>query len=224
MLHENNNFRLNFCPGFPGQAPSCQDQHPAQVPVRWPLKTASDSCKILIRLNKNSPFKRIGISHRWRRHITINQGDSVYHPRHGIGKVESICKRSFSGEEETTFANLYFKRDKLTLMLRKQDLDETVRYPINAKEAKRLLDHLESWKGRMSKQWKARANKNQAVIESGDPFGYAEVYKGLRASDRVHLNHSLECLVDELAAALKKTPDQARSLISKRCGLAEASA
>lgn len=191
------------------------------------------SCKILIRLNKNSSFKPIRNSHRWRRHITINQGDSVYHPRHGIGKVESICKRSFSGEEETTFANLYFKRDKLTLMLRKQDLDEQVRSPINAKEAKRLLDHLESWKGRVSKQWKARANKNQAVIESGDPFGYAEVYKGLsqleaegnlRASDRVHLNHSLECLVDELAAALKKTPDQARSLISKRCGIVAASA
>lgn len=112
-------------------------------------------------------------------------------------------------------------------MLRKQDLDDIVRNPINAKEAKRLLDYLESWKGRMSKQWKTRANKNQAVIESGDPFGYAEVYKGLsqleaegnlRASDRAHLNHSLECLVDELATALKKTPDQARSLISKRCG------
>jgi len=111
-------------------------------------------------------------------------------------------------------------------MLRKQDLDEIVRNPINATEAKRLLDHLETWKGRMSKQWKARANKNQAVIDGGDPFGYAEVYKGLaqleaegslRASDRAHLNHSLECLVDELAAALKKTPDQARSLISKRC-------
>jgi len=111
-------------------------------------------------------------------------------------------------------------------MLRKQDLDDTVRNPIDAKEAKRLLEHLETWKGRMSKQWKARANKNQAVIDGGDPFGYAEVYKGLsqleaegslRASDRAHLNHSLECLVDELAAALKKTPDQARSLINKRC-------
>ena len=42
-----------------------------------------------------------------------------------------------------------------------------------------LLQHLETWKGRMSKQWKARANANQAAIERGDPFGYAEVYKGL---------------------------------------------
>lgn len=111
-------------------------------------------------------------------------------------------------------------------MLRKQDLDETVRNPINAKEAKRLLEHLETWKGRMSKQWKARANANQAALDRGDPYGYAEVYKGLtrleeegtlRASDRVHLNHSFEFLVEEVANALKKTPEQARSLISKRC-------
>jgi RNA polymerase-interacting CarD/CdnL/TRCF family regulator len=111
-------------------------------------------------------------------------------------------------------------------MLRKQDLAETVRNPINAKEAKRLLEHLETWKGKMSKQWKARANANQAAIDRGDPFGYAEVYKGLtrleeegtlRASDRAHLNHSFEFLVEEVANALKKTPEQARNLISSRC-------
>lgn len=140
--------------------------------------------------------------------------------------VQAISKESFSGEEEATFAKLYFKRDKLTLMLRKQDLAETVRNPINAKEARRLLDHLESWKGKMSKQWKARANANQAAIDRGDPYGYAEVYKGLsqledegtlRASDRVHLNHSFEFLVEELSNALKKTPEQTRSLIARRC-------
>ncbi len=161
-----------------------------------------------------------------RRRISINKGDTVHHPRHGIGQVQSISRESFSGEEEATFAKLYFKRDKLTLMLRKQDLDETVRNPINATEAKRLLAHLETWKGKMSKQWKARANANQATIDRGDPYGYAEVYKGLtrleeegtlRASDRAHLNHSFEFLVEEVANALKKTPEQARSLITKRC-------
>lgn len=158
--------------------------------------------------------------------ITINKGDTVHHPRHGIGQVQSISKQSFSGSEEATFAKLYFKRDKLTLMLRKQDLAATVRNPINAKEAKRLLLHLETWKGKMSKQWKARANANQAAIDRGDPFGYAEVYKGLskleeqgalRASDRVHLNHSFEFLVEEVANALNKTPEQARDLIASRC-------
>ena len=64
------------------------------------------------------------------------QGDTVNHPHHEIGQVQSIRKRSFSGEAETTFAQVYFERDGLTLMMRKKDLATTVRNPINASEAK----------------------------------------------------------------------------------------
>jgi RNA polymerase-interacting CarD/CdnL/TRCF family regulator len=119
---------------------------------------------------------------------------------------------------------LYFKRDGLTLMLRKQDLAKTIRSPINAKEAKKLLDHLKKWNGKVSSQWKARANAHQETMDRGDPFGYAEVYKGLskleeegtlRASDRAHLNQSLDFLAEELANALGKTPEQARNQIAK---------
>ena len=109
-------------------------------------------------------------------------------------------------------------------MVRKQDLAKTVRKPINASEAKKLLDHLERWNGKMSSQWKARANANQVVMERGDPFGYADVYKGLskleaegtlRSTDREHLNRSLKFLVEELANALGKTPEQARNQIAR---------
>ena len=88
-----------------------------------------------------------------RRLININQGDSVHHPHHGIGLVESICKRSFSGEKESTFAELYFKRDGLTLMMRQKDLEKTVRNPIDASEARKLLDHIGNWQGKVSSQW-----------------------------------------------------------------------
>jgi RNA polymerase-interacting CarD/CdnL/TRCF family regulator len=158
-----------------------------------------------------------------RKLITIIQGDTVHHPHHGIGQVQSIRKRSFSGEEETTFAQVYFKRNGLTLMMRKQDLATTVRNPINASEAKQLLDHLEKWEGSMSSQWKVRANANQVAMDRGEPFDYANVYKGLsrleeegtlRASDRAHLNQALNFLVEELANALGETPEQARSQIA----------
>ena len=111
-------------------------------------------------------------------------------------------------------------------MLREQDLDEMVRCPISAKEAKSLLDHLEKYEGQMSRQWKARANANQAAMDKGDPFGYAKVVKGLskleaegtlRASDRTHLNQSLTFLSEELANALKTSTDKARELIYQRC-------
>ena len=118
---------------------------------------------------------------------------------------------------------MYFKHDGLTLMMRKQDLAKTVRKPMNASEAKQLLDHLKKWDGKMSSQWKARANANQVVMERGDPFGYADVYKGLskleaegtlRSSDREHLNRSLKFLVEELSNALGKTPEQTRNQIA----------
>ena len=102
-----------------------------------------------------------------RRLITINQGDTVHHPHHGIGLVQSISNRSFSGEKETPFAELYFERESLTLMLRTKDLAKTVRTPIGANQARDILDHLESWEGQMSSQWKIRASTNQEAGESG---------------------------------------------------------
>jgi RNA polymerase-interacting CarD/CdnL/TRCF family regulator len=158
-----------------------------------------------------------------RKLITFNQGDTVHHPFHGIGQVQSIRMRSFSGEKETPFAQVYFERDGLTLMLRKQDLAKTVRKPINASEARQLLDHLEKWNGKVTNEWKSRANANQVAMERGDPFSYAEVYKGLckleaegtlRSTDREHMNRSLDFLVEELAIALGKTPEQARNQIA----------
>ena len=108
-------------------------------------------------------------------------------------------------------------------MMRKQDLANTVRNPITASEARQLLDHLENWDGTVSSQWKVRANANQEAMDRGEPFDYAEVYKGLsrleaegtlRASDRAHLNQALDFLVEELANALGKTPEQARNQIA----------
>ena len=61
-------------------------------------------------------------------------------------------------------------------------------------------------------------------MQRGDPFGYVEVYKGLsrledegalRATDREHLNQSLEFLVEELAYALGGTREQARKMIAE---------
>lgn len=139
----------------------------------------------------------------------------------------SIRKRSFSGSPETLFAKLFFKRDRLTVMLRKEDLAKTVRNPIDASEAKKLLAYLKSWKGTVSSKWKARANVHQQAMDKGDPFGYAEVYKGLskleeegklRAADRAHYNQSLSFLSEELANALGKSEDEVRAQLEKITG------
>lgn len=154
----------------------------------------------------------------------IGRGAAVHHPHHGIGRVQSVGQRSFSANSGDEFAQLYFERENLTLILPVDGLEETVRKPIDAKQARKVLDHMKHWDGRVSKQWKARASANQEAMERGDPFEYAEVFKGLtqlesegglRHTDRTHLNRSFEFLADELAHALDETPDYARMLITE---------
>ena len=112
----------------------------------------------------------------------------------------------------------------MTLLLREADLDDTVRAPINAAEASKLLKHIEQWKGKVNKQWKARANAHQQAMEKGDPYGYAEVFKGLskleqegslRSLDRAHLKQSTLFLAEELANALGKSQQEALDQIEK---------
>jgi len=124
---------------------------------------------------------------------------------------------------------LFFQRDKLTVTLRQDDLSGSVRNLITAKEANKLLQEMQEWEGKVSKQWKTRANAHQAAIDRGNPFEYAKVFKGLskleakdtlRAQDRAHLNQSADLLTEELAFSLKKTPEQARRMLSRASGAA----
>jgi RNA polymerase-interacting CarD/CdnL/TRCF family regulator len=117
-----------------------------------------------------------------------------------------------------------FEREGLVLMLREEDLAETVRKPISAKEAKQLLKHMDGWDGKVKKEWKSRANANQVAMDGGDAFAYADVYKGLskleaegtlRATDREHMKKSLTLLVEEVSCALGETPEQARDQIAR---------
>jgi CarD family transcriptional regulator len=146
--------------------------------------------------------------------ITITQGDRIHHPHHGIGKVQSIRRRSFSGEKGARFAEIFFKRERITLMLRENSLDDTIRTPIGPSRAEKLLDHMKTWKVKVSNQWKTRANAHQALMDEGEPIAYAEVYKSLREreqeealslADRKHLRRCTEFLSEELANALGQT-------------------
>ena len=159
--------------------------------------------------------------------IIIKKDAHVHHPQHGIGKIQSIRKRSFYQSEEANYAQLYFERDALTLTLLEKDLANTVRRLITAKEAQDLLDQTRNWDGEAKSQWKARADTHEAAISGGNPFEYAKVVKELnkmdpdeplRNRDRANLDQSFNLLVEELARALKKTPKQAHKLISEATG------
>jgi RNA polymerase-interacting CarD/CdnL/TRCF family regulator len=119
---------------------------------------------------------------------------------------------------------MFFKRHAITLMMRETELDETIRSPIDATEARKLIKHIENWKSNLSTKWKTRANAHQEKLDTGDPFSYGEVYKGLSerqaegtlsAADRMHLKQSAEFLGEELANAMGQTESQALARIEE---------
>jgi RNA polymerase-interacting CarD/CdnL/TRCF family regulator len=149
--------------------------------------------------------------------ITISQGDPIHHPQHGIGTVQSIRERSFSGPGGDKFAKLFFPRENLIMMIREDELPQVIRKPIKPAEAKKVLAHISDWKGSSSDSWKVRANAMQKKLDKGDPFGLAEVYKTLvlrqradtlSGADRRQLIQSERCLSEELAAALRQPVPQ----------------
>ncbi|NCF63186.1 MAG: hypothetical protein GWP58_10070, partial [Gammaproteobacteria bacterium] len=74
--------------------------------------------------------------------MNFQQGNYIHHPRHGVGKVQSIRKRSFYGSGPATYAQLYFERDQLTLTLLEKDLPDIIRNVISTEDAFKLLDHI----------------------------------------------------------------------------------
>lgn len=133
--------------------------------------------------------------------------------------MQSIRKRSFPGSGGQRFAKMFFPRDEMTMMIREKDLDTLVRKPIARQAARKVLAHLGKWKGKVSEQWKTRANRHQAKLDDGDPFALAEVYKALSlrdaddrlsAADRRHLSQSEQHLAEELAVALGQSEDRMR--------------
>ena len=130
----------------------------------------------------------------------------------------------FSGRDEATYAQIYFSRSDLTFTLLKDECSNVIRSLISADEARQLLEQIETWDGKPKSQWKARVDKHQAAIETGDPFEYAKVPKELskikqdeelRPADRANLEQSLSLLKEEITYSLKKTPAQVDKLIGK---------
>ena len=157
------------------------------------------------------------------RAITITKGETIHHPQHGVGTVQSIRKRSFSGSGGHRFAKVLFPRDDMTMLVRENDLDSLVRKTIAKQKARKVLAYIGEWKGKVSEQWKTRANSHQAKLDDGDPFALAEVYKALTrrseddklsTADRRHLNQSEQYLAEELSLAFNLSEDRMRQKLA----------
>ncbi len=119
---------------------------------------------------------------------------------------------------------MFFPREDLIMMVRENDLADTIRKPIQKSEAHKVLAHIGDWSESESDQWKVRANAQQQKLDDGDPFALAEVYKtlsmrreadSLSGADRRQLGQSEKVLAEELAIALEQSVDRIRRDMKK---------
>jgi len=103
----------------------------------------------------------------------------------------------------------------MTMMVREDDLGDSVRKPIAKNTANKVLAHIDGWEETVSDQWKTRANALQVKLDDGGPFALAEVYKTLRvrqaednlsAADRRQLSQAEARLSEEFSMALGTPP------------------
>ena len=126
-----------------------------------------------------------------------------------------------------SFAQLFFHREKLSLMLPGTVLQKTVRLPLGAEAAGAVLDSVSSLVPEFHDSWKVRQRHNQELLESGDPNKLAGVFRSLTAlqlkngplnsSDRRQFQHCQDLLVEELAFALKQDPEQILQRLMSLC-------
>ncbi len=143
------------------------------------------------------------------------QHETIIHKQHGIGRLQSLKRTQIWGQTAKNFVRVFFKRDQLTMIVHREELEQQSRPVISSTEARRVLTHLDKGKPRVDRQWKTRAKRNERALETCDPFKLADVYKSLsamdaegetlRAADRNALRTSFQMLTEELAAALGKS-------------------
>lgn len=110
------------------------------------------------------------------------------------------------------------------MLVREEDLGDSIRKPIKKNSAHKVLEHIEQFQETVSEQWKTRANAIQAKLDDGDPFALAEVYKtlhmrqeaeNLSAADRRQLSEVEVRLSEELALAFGHKSREVRKLMKK---------
>ncbi|MEX0658627.1 MAG: CarD family transcriptional regulator [Egibacteraceae bacterium] len=156
--------------------------------------------------------------------MSYRVGDTVVYPHHGAAVIEKREKRNLQGEERD-YLVLRLTYGDLTLMVPADATDEVgLRNVVSKKQVEEVLDVLKRRDGSMPTNWSRRFKANYEKLRSGDIFQVAEVVrnlalrerdKGLSAGEKRMLTKSKQILISELAAAVKKSDEQAEALIDE---------
>ncbi len=156
--------------------------------------------------------------------MSYRVGDTVVYPHHGAAVIEKRETRNLAGEERD-YLVLRLTYGDLTLMVPADATDEVgLRDVVSKQQVDQVFELLKARDGSMPTNWSRRFKANYEKLKSGDIFQVAEVVrnlalreqeKGLSAGEKRMLTKSMQILVSELSAAVKKSEEATEALIDK---------
>jgi len=165
-----------------------------------------------------------GLAHVEGPFMTYRVGDTVVYPHHGAAVIEKRETRNLAGEERD-YLVLRLTYGDLTLMVPADATDEVgLRDVVSKQQVDQVFELLKARDGSMPTNWSRRFKANYEKLKSGDIFQVAEVVrnlalreqeKGLSAGEKRMLTKSMQILVSELSAAVKKSEEATEALIDK---------
>ena len=156
--------------------------------------------------------------------MSYRVGDTVVYPHHGAAVIEKRETRNLAGEERD-YLVLRLTYGDLTPMVPADATDEVgLRDVVSKQQVDEVFELLKARDGSMPTNWSRRFKANYEKLKSGDIFQVAEVVrnlalreqeKGLSAGEKRMLTKSMQILVSELSAAVKKSEEATEALIDK---------
>lgn len=155
-------------------------------------------------------------------------GDTIVHPRHGVGTVQDTPTRG-AGKDSTSYLKLFFEEKSLTIMVPVASVDEVgLRRPSTKDEAEAILAILEE-DSDVPEVWSERNASTVSRVQSTeiaqasmvirDLTRHAQrIDKPLSAAENTTLDTCLDMVSLELSLALGLSQDETRALILEKVG------
>jgi len=138
--------------------------------------------------------------------IPFTVGQSVLHPKHGLGRVKGTEERDVAGSRQL-YVIVEFARLSLTVGIPETALPTSgLRRPMTPEDLQPALEMLSGTPAPAQRQWSRRASEHEIKLNSGEPEQLAEVLRDLsprrgRGRDGVIFREALARLSEELAIA-----------------------
>ena len=162
---------------------------------------------------------------------TLEIGDKVVYPNHGVGIIEKISNRLVQGKFERFYLLRICSNDILVMVPTANAGDVGLRKIIEQKDVDKLVGFLGNSQFFNQKDWKDRFKENSEKMRSGSLVNVAEVYKNLVYLSRIKplsfrekrmLDRARFLLISELSTVMNITEleieDRIEKAVTKACG------